>query len=63
MAMAPILPTRVVLGVGIFTMLGMMTAWTFHLFSVLACLLGLLFAAELLRREEERCLDEERGAG
>jgi hypothetical protein len=55
MALAPILPTRVVVVVGSVTMLAMMVAWTFHLFSVLSCLFGLLFAAELLRREELRC--------
>lgn len=54
MSLAPILPTRVVLVVGAGTMLMMMYAWTFHLFSVLSSVLGLLVAAELMRRAEDR---------
>jgi hypothetical protein len=50
LALAPILPTRFVVALGAATMLTMMGAWTFHLFSVLGSLLGLLLAAELLRR-------------
>lgn len=52
LALAPILPTRFVLVLGAATMLVMMSAWTFHLFSVLGSLLGLLIAAELTRRAE-----------
>ena len=52
LALAPILPTRFVLAVGALTSLGMMVAWTFHLASVLSSVLGLLVAAEILRRRE-----------
>jgi hypothetical protein len=50
LALAPILPTRFVLAVGVLTSLGMMVAWTFHLASVLSSILGLLVAAEILSR-------------
>jgi hypothetical protein len=52
LALAPFFPTRFVVALGAATMLTMMTAWTFHLFSVVGSLLGLLLAAEILRRRE-----------
>jgi hypothetical protein len=54
LAAAPILPTRVVLVVGAGTILSMMSAWTFHLASVLSSLLGLMVCAELLQRFERQ---------
>ena len=52
LALAPVLPTRVVVPLGGLAMLTMMSAWTFHLFSVLGSLVGLLIAAEIMRRRE-----------
>ena len=48
LAAAPLLPTRLCLGLGSLAMLVMMLAWTFHLASVLTGLFGLLAAATLL---------------
>jgi hypothetical protein len=52
LALAPILPTQFVLGLGTLTILTMMSSWTFQLFSVLGSLLGLMIGAEILRRRE-----------
>jgi hypothetical protein len=54
LAASPLLPTRFVLGLAAATMLTMMAAWTFHLASVLSCLLGLLAAVWILERRLER---------
>jgi hypothetical protein len=50
--LAPLLPTRFVLGLFTLTMATMMVARNYNLFSVLGCLLGLMIGAELLRRRE-----------
>lgn len=53
LAAAPFLPTRFVLCGAFLTMLSMMLAWTFHLWSVLSSLFGLLVAAALIEQAEE----------
>ncbi len=52
LTLAPLLPTRFVLGLFAITMATMMVARNYHLFSVLGCLAGLMIGAELLRRRE-----------
>lgn len=52
LTLAPLLPTRLVLGVFSVTMVTMMVARNYNLFSVLGCLLGLMIGAELIRRRE-----------
>ena len=54
MALCPLLPSRAALVVGGAAMLVMMSAWNFHLASVLASLFGLLVASELLGRAPAR---------
>ncbi len=58
LALSPFLPTRFVFaGVGL-TVLTMMSAWTFHLASVLSSLFGLALAAFLIDRELSKLYTE-----
>jgi len=52
LALSPLCSARFVLAGASLTMLGMMLAWTFHLWSVLSCLFGLAVAAYMLEEGE-----------
>ena len=52
LAASPLFSARFVLAGASLTMLGMMLAWTFHLWSVLSCLFGLAVAASMLEQGE-----------
>jgi hypothetical protein len=62
LAASPLFSARFVLAGASLTMLGMMLAWTFHLWSVLSCLFGLAVAAYMLELDEA-ALPEVRAKG